>query len=296
MINMAIDKNNKTVLRYFKDIKPYVYSLVQYEKNNNIKNLLINYFSGRNSDLINHYIDANIYLPSFILLKDIKKHLLAKYNNDKELNNLLNNAIKKAKNFSINLCKIKRFAKYSKMQVFSKKFEKTVQPLGQKLINNLLSIRLRVKYLKANALYTKLKAQRREKLPESMTKLSFSYFSFIKYNLANFLTFNFNYIKQTYFVIILLCIITLWLVNDYYFHNLSTALSCFVNAFIAICTLLIAIALYPIGDFGKLDIDGNNSAAYNYKVFFNENSNMHMQKIAALKQGKTDNINNIGNF
>jgi hypothetical protein len=43
--------------------------------------------------------------------------------------------------------------------------------------------------------------------------------------------------------------------------------------------IVAAIIIYPIGDFGKIDISGTNVVAYKYKLFFNNHANLKMLNV-----------------
>lgn len=271
-----------------KSIKSHVKAIHKYENQVGMFDLLVTYFLKKNSSIASAFCEAEYYLPSFILLKKLK----GKYSNlcteDDELNNLFNSAIECSKLFysqAINIVK-KDGANNDK---YESSFENQAQPMGQQLINLLANIKYRIRIVR-------LKKTREE----ASSKRSLAYFLFyyfqgllsivnnLIYKVTLFASSNLTAARRVYFSTILGTILVFWLINFLFLNSFSPISSAFINVFVGIGVVLLAIATYPLGDFGKKDISGRNIVAYKYKVFLIDKGNAKLVNVFKLQQGRSD--------
>lgn len=260
-----------------KNIKCYLKAIQYYEEQNSCFALLIDYLKDKKSTLPKLYCEGKIHLPSFMILRKIHYEYQKHSRMDHELNRLFESSIHCSKLFYSKLITLvveSRSSAYS----FEKQFEQRIQPLGQQLINLITNIKYRIKLVELE----KLKKESTgfitfaKKLP-NLFKIVYSSLSNLVYKVTLLQSTHPSLAKKLYYFSITSVIILFWVVNFILLgHRIPPIASAFINIVSGLAVIVTAIILYPIGDFGKIDISGINVVAYKYKLFFNNYANLKM--------------------
>lgn len=247
-------------------MKAYIKALAEYEIDNNCYYLLKNYLFSKNKNLIELYCKGVLNLPSYIIIKKIRKKYFNLINYDNELKTLFARAINYSKIFYYRTVKLIKNPKKNSGDI-EKIFEKKLQPLGQFLINILIKIKLRVRYIRI----------KRQKF-----FLGRKYFiNFFVSKFINTITYISIHPLITKTIIIALILTIDILINT----NLRTAnftsyLSLF-NIIYFLAGIVVVGVMSPAHKFYNPDVNGNNQIAYHYRLFFNNISNKRVQNIFA---------------
>lgn len=275
-----------TKMVFMKYFKYHLKSIKDYEKENNSLQTLNKFFLDSKSDTILSYCDGSLYLPSFMMLKQIQLKYDALCNQDSELNNLFLSAIQCSKLFYYNLINLSECAEKLDSNKYEEEFERVVEPLGQQLINILNNIKYRIKIVKLKNARISLNSK------SSIFYSLFTIFNIIFSSINNFaykwtllVTMDHIFFRKAYYVIIATIIITIWIAGFMFFDDIAPISTAFINIISSISILLFAISSYPIGDFAKKDISGKNMVAYKYKLLLKKHFNKKLLNIFTLQQG-----------
>lgn len=260
-----------------KNIKSYLKAIQYYEEQNGCFALLNDYLKEKKSTLPKLYCEGKIYLPSFMILRRIHYEYKKHSHIDPELNRLFESSIHCSKLFYSKLVALVVESR-SSAKSFEEQFEQRIQPLGQQLINLITNIKYRIKLVESEG-------RKKESTGFITLTKKLSSFGKIAYNCLNNLVYKVTLLQSThpslakklYYFSITSIIILFWVVNFMLLsHKIPSVASAFINVVSGIAVIVIAIILYPIGDFGKIDISGTNVVAYKYKLFFNNHANLKM--------------------
>ena len=242
-----------------------------YEIKNNSLQLLLQILS-KNHDLTKKYCNGELYLPSFITIKKAKNYYLEYCKEDKELDQLFVMAINYSKLFYV---KLFRLIQEKNIQYqYETLFESRAEPFGQKLVNTITNIRLRIKMIKSAKIKSLEKARVKNvfslfTVKNQLTKL----INLTMYKLSLYLSINQKVTKILYYFSAT-CLICLVLYISFVLnHNDLSIFDRFISSFFAIVILLVTIFSYPLNDFALRDISGKNIVAYRYKTLLNYSKN-----------------------
>ncbi len=260
-------------------MKLYIKALLDYEKNNDSFELLYNFMTLKQSYLLNLYCDGKINLPSFILLKKLKEKYSDLARSDEELNSLFETAIECSKIFYSQTLKIIGTENIK----FENLFSQQARPIGQQLINLLVSIKFRIKLIKLNS-----NPPKKPEILHILQKVSIfinylrTILNGVLYKVSLLQSTNYKYTPIIYFISVLLILSTMLVTLHYFISSLSTIQTTGLDIMFGILIAIIAILFYPVRHFGKTDINGKDILAYKYRVFFNNTSDKKMYQLFAL--------------
>lgn len=264
-------------------MKRYLRALQEYEESNDRLNMLCNYMAVRNSTLIKQYRDGVINLPSFMLLKKLHNKYLDLSLQDEELNNLFSNAIECSKLFYSRTMDLIGRSK-RKREKFETVFSEEAQPLGQRLIHLLISIKFRIRVARLNR-----KSQVNNDFGKVFNKISefinstICWINNTLYKASLIQSAYHRLTKKLYYVVIVTSILTLLLTNSLLSNQISSFLAMVINISLCVLLAVAALIMHPSGNFEKIDISGKNIVAYKYQVFFNSLSNKKMHNIFTMQ-------------
>jgi len=245
-------------------MKSYLQILQNHEIENNSFDLLADYFVNKKSPLTKEFCEGERYLPSFILLKQLHAKFKPICRSDSELNDLFMNAIICSKIFYAGIIDLVKRSK-SNLADFDQNFEKDIEPLGQSLINLLVSIRYRI--MLANIYSEKLEA--RKKGLYAISKKIYSRIYNLLYKVSLIIGAHNGLGRKLYYILTISVISLFWILNFIFLHNLYPIVSTVINIIAGTLILLLSVVNYPLWDFGKIDISGKNIVSYKYRLFFN---------------------------
>lgn len=202
-------------------MKQYLKALREYEINNNRFGDLCNYLSVRNSPLIKQYRDGAVNLPSFIMIKKLHNKYSELCSQDEELNNLFLNAIECSKLFYIRTLTLVKGSR-TNGEEFEFSFEQTAQPLGRRLINLMINIKLRIRIARF-----KRKAKSNNEISKifrvlyRVTEQINCFINNIIYKASLTQSTHHKLTKQLYYVTIAISILSLILTNSVFHQDLS---------------------------------------------------------------------------
>lgn len=258
--------------------------LRKYEEDNSRLEKLCDYIENKTSSLVKQYRDGSVNLPSFILIKQLQARYRDLCTSDKELDDLFAKAVNCSKLFYSRLVSAIESSQ-DDLKFFEKEFNRKIQPLGQKLINFLVNIKFRIRFLNSRLKHDPAKNKisnifkKLFIIPKTLSRAS----SNALYSLIVFRSKKYHLVKRLYYTAILLSSVSLFMLNFMIKSNLSS------KALFLLDTLLIALiafasaAFYPGGDFNKIDIHGKNLVAHKYKLFFSRDYDKKILDIFALQ-------------
>jgi len=262
--------------------KQFLSALLETEQKQNAYGTLKNYFTNNSAKfVIKLYCEGEKILPTFPLLK--KLSLQWTIYGDFELNKLFHKAIKYSKAYYNSLYEL--IQEKNTLANFTKTFENKVQPLGQKLINIIISLRNRVKIVTQQLAYG-LTIEKKI-LPNFRQKF---------HKLRDHLIYKLNVCKAKYahiarllyFFLVGIAVSGLSLANFLYNFHPSTLISVLINACLGLFIIIISILLYPFEEFEQRDISGQNLLALRYKALYFNMFNNNLKQIVDIqyKSGK----------
>lgn len=271
-----------------KGMKKYLKSIGKLEKDQNSYGQMIDYFTDNKSTLSTRFCEGEIFLPSFMLLKELKNTYGDLCDADQELNNLFNSAIYYSKVFYLKTIHLVENESLTGQNNYEQEFEQFTQPLGQRLVNLLANIKYRIKIIR---LQDSSDGANKEWL---WSRLSHSFFCKVLGVIANFqymmtlvTSSNHSMMRKFYYIIMSSAIMAFWGYNYLFLNDISFTSSVFLGIVSGVAVTLIAIISYPIGDFGKKDISGKNIVAYKYKALLNNISNDKLIRVFTLQHGNS---------
>ena len=202
---------------------------------------------------------------------------------DEELNNLFLNAIECSKLFYIRTLTLVKGSR-TNGEEFEFSFEQTAQPLGRRLINLMINIKLRIRIARF-----KRKAKSNNEISKifrvlyRVTEQINCFINNIIYKASLTQSTHHKLTKQLYYVTIAISILSLILTNSVFHQDLSRPAIITANTLLCILLGTAALIMRPGGDFGKVDISGKNIVAYKYRVFFNNISNKKIHNIFTMQ-------------
>ena len=263
-------------------MKQYLKALQEYEISNNRFNQLCYFMSVRNSSLIKQYYNGSVNLASFMMIKKLHRKYSKLCDEDEELNNLFLNATECSKLFYSRTITLIKNSKKNRDK-FENVFSRESQPLGQRLINLLKNIKLRIKVIRF----------RKNNQNSNISKLFSKLYRFIEplHCWVNNVIYKSSLIQSTYhkqtkklyYFILITTALSLIIINSVYYEHFSLTFIVTINTLL--CTFLgaVAIVMHPDGKFGEIDISGKNIVAYKYRVFFNNLSNKKIHNIFTMQ-------------
>jgi hypothetical protein len=263
-----------------KNIKSYLKAIQYYEEQNNCYSLLIDYLKEKKSTLPKLYCEGKIYLPSFMILRKIHYEYQQHSQADPELNRLFESSIHCSKLFYSKLVALVVESRSSNIS-FETRFEQRIQPLGQQLINLITNIKYRIKLVELKKVEKESSGfvTLTNKL-SNLGKIAYSSLSNLVYKVTLLQSTHPALAKRLYYFSITSVIILFWGANFMLLgHKIPPVASAFINIVSGMAIIVAAIIIYPIGDFGKIDISGTNVVAYKYKLFFNNHANLKMLNV-----------------
>lgn len=270
-----------------RSLKEHLKSIRKIEQEQRSYDLMIEYFSSDTSSLPTGLCEGAAFLPSFMLLKELKSayHELCKA--DSELLNLFNTAIKCSKLFYSKTTELVESESSDINNKYEHMFEKLTQPIGQKLINLLANIKYRIKVVRLkNCASQNSKTITPYYLWQSFTVRLYSAIAHIQYMITLATSSNQGMVRKFYYSSMLCSIIAFWAYNYAFLNDLSSVSSIFLGIISGIVVILLAIISYPMGDFGKKDISGRNMVAYKYKLLLNNRRSNRLVKVFTLQHSK----------
>lgn len=270
-------------------LKDYLVSIKKLEEEQKRYSQLVEYFIDNNSNLLVNFCEGEVFLPSFMVLKKLKNKYSKLCVIDNELNNLFDMVIHCSKIFYLKSIKLVKRDSIKFNYNYERKFEKKVQPIGQRLINLLANIKYRIKVVRSRNY--KLKNSEQNIIFFFVRKLSSPICTAInqlKYKITLKTSSSPSMMRGFYYMMILTVIMMFWMYDYFVLDDIPLMQSMFLCIIFGVVVVLIAIASYPMGDFGKKDISGKNIVAYKYKVLLNNINNTKLVKVFTLQ-----NSNNI---
>jgi hypothetical protein len=273
-------------------MKQYLKALQEYEKRNNRFALLCRFMALKNSNLTKQYRDGTINLPSFLLIKQLHAKYSDLTNSDEELNNLFLNAKECSKLFYSKTLSLINVSKRSGND-FDLMFSKEAQPLGQRLINILTNIKFRIRVARLkrqtnqNGKFGKI-LRRINSIVNPIT----CWVNNIVYKASLIQSAHHRLTKKLYYIAMTAAIFSLITMNYLLLDKLPFLLVITSNVFSCLLLSIGTIIMRPLGDFGKIDISGENIIAYKYKVFFNNQSNKKIYNIFTVQHTHEPRHNN----
>lgn len=270
-----------------KNLKEHLKSIRKLEKEQSSYDLIIEYFSDDSSNLLTRLCDGDAFLPSFMLLKELKSTYHELCTADSELLNLFNAAIKCSKLFYLKTIDLVEHESYEINNKYQDKFEKATQPIGQRLVNLLSNIKYRIKVVKLRNLASQnSKTLTPYYLWRNFVGILSSVIAHIQYIITLATSSNQGMVRKFYYSGMLCSIIAFWAYNYVFLNDISSVSSIFLGIISGIVVVLLAIISYPMGDFGKKDISGRNMVAYKYKLLLNNRRSNRLVKVLTLQHGK----------
>lgn len=244
-------------------MKKYLQAIQDYERNQKLYQRLQQYLSGGSMSLIKQFREGGVNLPSASLLKKLYQKYIDFCLLDRGLDDLFSKIVICAKLFyfkTINLSKNKTLSR----KQFEKKFAIFIQPLGQKIINYLLAMRLRIKLILKNNHILVNTSNDKQKL-----KLVKSFSNQLVHRLSLSQIQHKSVIYYGYYSLFIIIFAAIIVLNYLLANLLSQEIRIMFDLFIFGILAIFAVITYPSNNFGKIDISGKNITAYRYKLFFN---------------------------
>lgn len=259
-------------------------ALQEYEVTNKSFELLCNFIAVKNSNLVKRFCNGDLYLPSFILLKKLQEKFSDLVIEDEELKALFINAIECSKLFYARTVTLTKNSTDLDND-FDGSFKKEVQPLGQQLINLLMNIKYRIRVVRLKRQKAAKKGLMRyiDKISSFMSPFQVAINNFI-YKISLLQSSYYGLARKVYCFIVILVIVSFWTINSLFLHNIHAFSITFINTVFCLVITILAMITYPVGYFGKIDINGKGIVAYKYRIFFNSISNRKIYNIFALQQ------------
>lgn len=267
-----------------KSIKEHLKSIRILEKEQNSYEQMLEYFSNNKSTLLNRFCEGEIILPSFILLKELKNNFNYLCVADNELNNLFNSAIRYSKLFYLKTIDLVEKQVLQSNDVYQEQFELVTQPVGQRLINLLANIKYRIKIVELRQNNSENSGVIKS-VSYSIGGIVKSVIVHLKYIITLVIASNQNLVRKFYYIIMSGAVLAFWFYDYLLLDDISLTSSVFLGGVSGIAIILLAIASYPIGDFGKKDISGRNIVAYKYKLLLNNRRSSKLIRIFTLQNG-----------
>lgn len=266
-----------------KNLKEYISHINEFETEHNSFDQMVAYFSDKDTTLPVNLCEGEVFLPSFILLKNLKNNYSELCELDRELNSLFRTAIHCSKLFYLKTIELIENESVKPNYKYEERFEKITQPLGQRLVNLLANIKYRIKIveLKKVSMHDKTQNSLWCLFSDLMGGLYTSVAN-IKYKITLYTASNHDLVRKFYYSFMFSIILLFWLYDYFMLDDVSLGPSIFLGAIFSIIVVLLAIISYPIGDFGKKDISGKNIVAYKYKVLLNNRKNSKIVHLFAL--------------
>ncbi len=266
----------------------YLKAIEDYEKTNQHLGLLISYLNNVRTDLPTLYCEGKIYLTSYMLIKKLYSELSIIASTDNEFHNLLRESINCSKLFYSQLLELIKQSHNNTIN-FELEFEHKIQPLGQKFINLLKSIKFRLLIIKTKSenlqgspsIYDYISLKRIKEVWKQKKYALYQNIYYLIYKTSLVQVFNHTIFKKAYYFTTLMLIAFSWVVNFTVIPG-DVYTSMLLSIIMSIVLIVFAIISYPVSDFGKIDISGKNFIAYKYKAFLNNLADSKLLQIFTI--------------
>lgn len=261
-------------------MKTYLKALYKREKDTKVVKSLQDFITSKSNKLIDSYCKGELLLPSSIALKELKLKLPSFIQFESSVAKIFNKMIKDSRLFYYNLLKI--LDNTDNNSKFEKKFNNELQPYGQKIVNNLMILKKKVKILKLlnqesspknyniNYSITNIFIKIKNKFIKPVGKFIFSKMpSMLSYFI----------IEYSYIILLPILFLIYFTLNHKLTDDIDNIPTSLFDILFFILLSTIAIITYPIKSFVNKSINGTNSLAYTYRGFFNNISNKKMHDI-----------------
>lgn len=258
-----------------KDTKNHLKAITSHEEETGVFDIMISYLMNDNNLLIKQICEGEVFIPSFILLKELQQYYSALYHDDHEIDRIFDNLIECSKIFYYNLTENNNITNLNKYQHV---FEKKIQPLGQQIIDLLVNLKYRIHlidYYRDSLLSLKNK--------DNIIRRSFYNLNQVLYKITLMRLLYHKMTKKLYYLLICFLFVVFWLVDFNAFSKASIALYMFINIMLGVGLIILTVVSNPLGDFGTKDIDGKSIVAYKYKTFLNNQNNKKLLKVVAMQ-------------
>ncbi|KAF8818665.1 hypothetical protein [Rickettsia endosymbiont of Cardiosporidium cionae] len=256
----------------------YIAAIHKKEIQSGMRKVVREYIFNKNSDLLRTYCDGKNYLPSFVLLKQIKEKLKFFVLHDTILGKLVNQSIKLSEKFYYNLINLNDKPSHIRGVISNNNHIEQLQKYGQDLLYTLVMIKQRLKIIKITLRIQNSKTQGKILKNQSKINHLVKYFTIILYYKISELQFIYPFLINIAYNLMILCMMSAISLIIYYtlFHLIHTAFLLLISL---ICNTLIVIAsmIYsPIYNFDNKDIFGNNIAIHKHFIFVNNYVKRHL--------------------